>query len=57
MEISHKSTANRLRTRVFGSMRPRTVRKPIDSPSMAPAFNKESSSHARATSGISRTRA
>jgi hypothetical protein len=37
MEISQRSTASSLRMRVFGSMRPFTVRKPMERPSLAPA--------------------
>jgi hypothetical protein len=57
IEISQRSTAMRLRTRVLGSMRARAARKPIDKPSTAPARSSDNSSRARATSGMRRPRA
>ena len=57
MEISHRSTAMQPAHPRARIDLPLTVRKPIDSPSTAPARSSDSSSRARATSGISRPRA
>ena len=57
IEISHRSMAETLRMRVFGSTRAEAVRKPIERPSTAPAFTSACNSRARATSGMSLPRA